>query len=179
MFERNKIDTGNDRANQAAVPAEVVMADGEVLIGHFVFASSRSFGEVLNSDAPFIEFEPHDGARRYLAKGAIRSIALRTVPTARLADVRRPLAGEFDPYATLGVPRDASPEDVRHAYLRLTKAYHADRFASVELPDEVRRYLADMSARINAAYALVEAPVVAVKKATMRAEPVYSSPSRA
>jgi hypothetical protein len=36
-----------------------------------------------------------------------------------------------------------------------------------------------MSARINAAYALVEAPVVAVKKATMRAEPVYSSPSRA
>jgi len=31
-----------------------------------------------------------------------------------------------DPYQTLGVPRDASPEDIRRAYLKLAKEHHPD-----------------------------------------------------
>ena len=73
----------------------------------------------------------------------------------------------------------ASWDEVRQAYLRLAKAYHADRYASVDLPGEVREYLQQMSRRVNAAYTLLKAPRLVVKKADMRAAPVYTSRPRA
>lgn len=176
MFERNRIDNvSQGSANLTAVPAEVIMADGELLVGHFVIQATRPFSEVLNSDVPFVEFEPFHRERRYIAKSAIRSVKLMDAPAGRTLEARRPLPGEFDPYQALGVRRDAEWEDIRHAYIRLTKIYHADRFASVELPDEVRAYLKDMSTRINTAYATLEVPHLQAKKVTLRAEPVYTS----
>lgn len=179
MFERNRIDnTAASNSNVVAVPAEVVMGDGEVLLGHFVVSASRAFGEVLNGELPFIEFEPFQMERRYIAKSAIRSVRLMNAPAARSMETRRPLTGEFDPYQTLGIRRDADWEDVRQAYLRLAKTYHADRYASVELPDEVKSYLRDMSARINTAYSALEAPRLQARKSVMRPEPVYTSRPR-
>jgi hypothetical protein len=179
MFERNRIDNANSQTHQSAVPAELTMADGEVLVGHFVISAARAFGDVLNGDLPFIEFEPFHRERRYIAKSAIREVKLMDVPGARSLEARRQLPGEFDPYQTLGVRRDADWEEVRQAYLRLAKTYHADRFASVEMPDEVRIYLREMSTRINTAYAALEAPRLQVKKVTLRPEPVYQSRPRA
>jgi curved DNA-binding protein CbpA len=89
------------------------------------------------------------------------------------------LTGEFDPYAALGLKRDADWEEVRNAYLRLARTYHADKFASVELPPEVRDYLSQMSRRVNAAYTALEAPRLIVRKADLRATAVYTSPTRA
>ncbi len=54
----------------------------------------------------------------------------------------------------------ASRDEVRQAYLRLAKAYHPDRYASVELPEEVRDYLSAMARRVNAAHAALETPRV-------------------
>ena len=70
-------------------------------------------------------------------------------------------------------------EAVRESYLRLVKAYHADRYASVDLPPEVRTYLQQMSRRVNAAYTALEAPRNAVRKTQTRAEPIYTSQPRA
>ncbi len=177
MFDRNRVD--NATANQLAIPAEVTMSDGEVIVGHFIIASSRAFGEVLNGESPFLEFAPFQRDRRYIAKSAIRTVKLMEVPGGRALDAHRPMQGEFDPYQALGVKRDAEWEEIREAYIKLTKTYHNDRYASVELPGEVRTYLKDMSARVNTAYALLEAPRIQQKRVSTRVEPVYTSRPRA
>lgn len=179
MFERNKIETGNS-GHQTAIAAEIVLDDGEVQTGSFIISASRAFGDVLNGEAPFLEFEPFEGERRYIARQSIRSVKLIQGGAPSALSARRPVEGSFDPYSALGVKKDAPWEEVRHAYLRLAKTYHADRFASIDLPSEVRDYLQQMSRRINAAYVALETPRLAVVKAQVsgRSTPVYTSQPR-
>ena len=178
MFERNKIDNASNSAHQAAVPAELTLDDGSVLAGHFLISAARAMFDVLNGETHFLEFEPFNQERRLIAKQSIRAVKLLDVPGAKGLESRRPIEGEFDPYGALGLKRDADWEDVRAAYHRLAKAYHADRYASVEMPGEVRDYLQQMSRRVNAAYKALEAPRLVVKKADMRAAPVYTTGPR-
>jgi DnaJ like chaperone protein len=42
-------------------------------------------------------------------------------------DARRQAADDWDPYRVLELPRDASPADVKKAYLRLASRYHPDK----------------------------------------------------
>jgi DnaJ like chaperone protein len=58
----------------------------------------------------------------------------------------------FDPYAVLGVPRNASYEDVRKAYRHRVRAYHPDNFAGIEVPREVLEYVTAMFTRLTSAY---------------------------
>lgn len=178
MFERNKIDNGANTHHQTAVPAELTLSDGEVLAGQFIIPATRAFSDVLNGESHFLEFEPFNGERRFVARTAIRAVKLLQIGSASGLAARRPVEGSFDPYTALGLKADAEWDDIRHAYLRLAKAYHADRFASVDLPAEVRDYLQAMSRRVNAAYVALETPRLAVKKISMRAEAVYTSQPR-
>ena len=85
----------------------------------------------------------------------------------------------FDPQSILGVPSNASFDDIRAAWHRLAKIYHPDRYSNAELPGEVREYLASMARRVNAAYAALEAPQLAVKRSSAaRAAPIYTSSTR-
>ena len=179
MFERNRIDNASSSAHQTAVPAQLTLVDGEILTGHLVINSARAVNDVLNGESLFLEFEPFGEPRRYVSKHAVRAVRVVDGGPANALDARRPVNGEFDPYAALGVKREAEWDDIRQAYLRLAKAYHADRYASIELPAEVREYLQQMSRRVNAAYTLLEAPRLVVRKADLRAAPVYESRPRA
>jgi len=179
MFERNRVDNASSSTHVAAVAASVTLTTGETISGHFVISAARAFSEVVNGETPFLEFKPLNGTRRYLAKHAILSISLADAPAAGALDQRKNLADEFDPYATLGLTRDAEWNDVREGYLAKAKAYHADRFAHVDLPAEVHDYMHQMSKRINQAYALLEAPRLNVRKVELRAAPIYESRPRA
>jgi DnaJ-domain-containing protein 1 len=58
-----------------------------------------------------------------------------------------------DPYAVLGLSRMATPDELKHAYRRLVKAWHPDRFAS---SPETQRLEADRRFKlINSAYVIV------------------------
>ena len=85
----------------------------------------------------------------------------------------------FDPYSVLGVVRGATFDEIRQAFVRLSKLYHPDLYANVALPGEVKDYLAAMARRINAAYHALEAPIQSEKRATIeKAKPVFTSSQR-
>ncbi len=175
MFERNKVDNSTELTS---VPVEIGI-DGETAKGKLWIARSRTLSDVLNGPTQFLDFESYDGARALIAKAAVRSVKLAPVPNAPNLQARV-RDDSFDPYTILGVQRGARWEEIRSAFLARAKAYHPDRYANAELPDEVCDYLAVMARRINAAYAALEdteQKAVAVRAG--RAEPIYSSAPRA
>ncbi len=176
MFERNKIDNAGQLMT---VPAELTLDDGEVLKGRFLISANRNIYEVLNADTHFFDFETYAGERALIARSTIK--AVRIVPVANANHLKGRLRENevFDPYAILGVGQGTAWEDVRAAYVTLSKLYHPDRFANVDLPGEVSDYLSAMARRVNAAYAALEAPVQAAKRAAIaKSAPVFTSPMR-
>ncbi len=175
MFERNKID---NVTQQATVPAEITLASGEEVKGRFFITSSRSIFEVLNGESQFLDFETFDGERALLAKTTLAAVKIIAVANAQSLKARLRDGEAFDPYSVLGLSASAGWDDVRQAYLSLSKIYHPDRFAGVGLPAEVRDYLAAMARRINAAYTALEAPHQAAKRADVeKAKPIFTSAS--
>lgn len=177
MFERTRVDNGAADAT-SGVSVALTRADGTELKGRLAVPQGRSLGDALNGPAPFIEFEEFDGRRQFLAKHAISGARLigpsRGQGLARMRDT-----DGFDPHGILGLPLGAPFEDVRAAYLQKAKAYHPDRYANAELPDEVRAYLEGMVRRINAAFAALEAPRhESRQKPVQRITPIYSTPAR-
>ena len=81
-------------------------------------------------------------------------------PTGPEAEIRRaleaalPLAREADLFARLGLPRGATPEDVKAAYLQLVKQFHPDRFGSPALAD-LQPGLREVLSALNEAYGVL------------------------
>ena len=176
MFERNKIDNA---AQQMTVPAEITLDGGEVVKGRFLIAAARNIFDVLNGDAHFLEFETYQGERSLIARSTIKAVRLVSVGPANHLKGRMRETETVDPYQILGIPSEASFEDARNAYLRLSKVYHPDRFHGVDLPTEVRDYIAAMVRRINAAYGALEAPIQAARRAAIaKAQPIFTTPAR-
>jgi hypothetical protein len=174
MFDRSK----SDVAETSGVSVILVLTDGTELKGRLAVPGGRGLADILNGTMQFVEFEEYAGARTFLAKHAIAQIRLASPSRGQGLPRMRDTDG-FDPYAILGLPLGARFEDVRSAYLAKAKSYHPDRYASAELPDEVKRYLEDVARRINAAFSALEEPhQQARQNPVQRLAPVYSSPAR-
>jgi len=63
-----------------------------------------------------------------------------------------------DAWAVLGVPREASPDEIRAAYRRLARAHHPDLHLAQGVPSEFIRVAEARMAAINAAYATLMRP---------------------
>jgi hypothetical protein len=175
MFER----TRTDNIEVQAAPVEVTLDSGEVLAGRLMVPAGRTIVDMLNGQASFLEFEPYEGERTYLSKAGLRNVRMLAKRAPDLASRTRDLDG-FDPARILGVAAGASLEDAKAAWHRLSKLYHPDRYASADLPGEVREYLAGMARRINSAYAALETSHRArMRDAEMRSAPIYTSGARA
>jgi len=167
MFERGSVNSAGP------VEVEIALQDGQKLNGKVVLPPGRSLPEVLNGPSAFIEFQPADGARMFIAKAALHSLTPTNVPSAPDLWAGPTQGTGFEPYAILGVDKDATREDVRDAYLKLAKLYHPDRYATADLPREVRDYLAVMVRRINAAH---DAVASRMQKKAAKLEPVFTKP---
>lgn len=73
----------------------------------------------------------------------------------------------MNPYKVLGVSENASPEEIRKAYLTLVKKYHPDRYAEGPLKDQANEKLK----QINQAYEMI------TKKSSSSGSGNYSSGS--
>jgi hypothetical protein len=169
MFERNRIDNVPETS---AVPVEAAFADGSLLKGKLLLPLGKSVADTLNGGGGFIEFEPYGGERSFIAKAQLVSVKPIGVPRAQSLNARVRDTDAFDPYAVLGLYEGASREEAREAYFRLAKLYHPDRYATAELPEEVREYLAAMARRINAAHAALEGWRV---RQAARQAPIFTS----
>jgi hypothetical protein len=172
MFERNRVDNVPETNS---IPVEVAFADGAVAKGKLLVPLGKSVADALNGTGSFVEFEPYGGERTYVAKAQLASVKLVGVPRLPNLEARLVDHDGFDPHRILGLSAAASREEVRTAYFMLAKAYHPDRYATAELPTEVRDYLAAMARRINAAHAALEVPQ---KRQAARAVPIFTSAGR-
>lgn len=151
MFERSRVDT---RIEPTSVPVELELIDGSEAKGKLMVPSNLAPLDALNSPGGFLEFVPYAGEARLIAKSTIASIRLDGMPRSSQLRTR---GEDFDPHAILGVSSESSWDEIRAAYVKLSKSYHPDRYSQATLPAEVADYLDTMSRRINAAYAALEA----------------------
>lgn len=163
MFERNRGDT-----IEQGVAVEITTDAGETIAGQLVVGLGRNFAQVLNGDGGFVEFEPWGGERFHISKRSLRSVRLVRTTRPESLSGRINATDGFDPYTILGVRKGASLDEAKSAWHRLSMAYHPDRYASAELPDEVTSYLAAMARRINAAYAALEIALAPRKPVALR-----------
>lgn len=179
MFERTRIDN-MVQSQSVAVAAELTLDDHSIHKGELLMPVARPVHEVLNGSNAFLEFRTYGKESQLLAKSAIRSIRFVRAPGAgQLRNASRGDEG-FDPHQTLGVPTNATHDQIHKAYVALAKTYHPDRYATADLPGEVRDYLAAMARRINLAFqALQEVNRVTVRRTNPINEPVYTSTPRA
>jgi DnaJ-like protein len=166
MFERGK----GDRAERP-VAVEITLHDGRALQGKLIVPTGRPLTEVLNGSLVFVEFQPIGAERMFIAKTAVQCVTPTNVPPAPELWAGPTQGENFDPYAILGIDPSSTREHTREAYLKLAKAYHPDRYAATDLPQEVRDYLAVMVRRINAAH---DALQTKQRHAANQQEPVFT-----
>ncbi len=155
MFERGRID--NRPTEPTSVPVELELLDGSIAKGKLMVASGLAPLDAINNAGGFVEFVPYAGESRLIAKSTIASIKLVGVPRAPNLRPRAGGSDDFDPHAVLGISSQSTWDEIRAAYVQLSKAYHPDRYSSASLPAEVGDYLEAMARRVNAAYAALEA----------------------
>jgi DnaJ domain len=148
MFERNRVD---NRA-ETLVAVEVTLADGSTVAGRAVLPPGKGVHKLLDGDESFIYLDVFDGDGSFVPKAEIRGLKVLTSIKSQTVVLSIPDARNFDPYRTLGLEKGAAFHDIRDAYHRLSKLYHPDLYAGIELPREVKVYLEAMSKNVNAAF---------------------------
>jgi hypothetical protein len=136
--------------------AKLTTTDGKALMASVKLSMSGKLTETFNGNDTFVDVIAGDGTQMLINKSTIARVEISDPPKAGLNQQRR--SGDksgFNAHVVLGVDKNVTPEALREAYLKLVKAYHPDRFASIDLPQEMKDYAAAMQARINMAYQLL------------------------
>ena len=124
---------------------EIVLLDGNSLLGKIAVPQQGRMSDTLNDDRAFIPVEMADGSHIAVAKRVIKKV---TLPAAEQKSYRG-----NDPHRVLGVREGASPEQVKSAYHRLCNQNHPDRIRSLALGPDFEDLATQNMVRINAAYA--------------------------
>ncbi len=138
----------------------LTLASGKTMMVSLKLPLSGKLADALNSPERYLDVLGPEGEQFFVSKDMVHRVAPADPPKASLNMNRRSSdQPSFNPWAVLGVTRDASAEDIRNAWLSLVKMYHPDRYANLELPPEMKEYAAAMLARINVAHDQLAASV--------------------
>ena len=150
MFETaSKAGTNVNRALVA-----LTLADGTVLNASIRLTLSNKIADALNNADQFLDIITLEGDQMFIAKADVRQARLVDVPKASQLNFSRRASDRaaFDPYAVLKIDRNATSDQIRQAYHKMTQIYHPDRLSSFDLPPEIHEYARVMQVRINLAY---------------------------
>lgn len=147
-------DTSSKAQTASRALVALTLANGQVLNASVRLPLSNKIADALNNADQFLDIITMDGEHMFIAKAEVRQARLVDVPKVSQLSLYRRASdrASFDPYAVLKIAKDASPDEIRQAYHRMTKLYHPDRLATYELPAEVQDYARAMQVRINLAY---------------------------
>lgn len=148
MFERNPV----DNKAETLIAVEITIADGSKIAGRAVLGPGKGVHKLLEGSDAFIYVDGFDGEGAFVQKTDIRGLKVIQPGKPASLSLHVPDARAFEPYRVLGLDKGASFDDIREAYHRLTKLYHPDRYASIELPREVKAYIEAMAKNVNAAF---------------------------
>lgn len=138
----------------------LTLASGKTMMVSLKLPMSGKLADVLNNAERYLDVLGPEGEQFFLSKDMVHRVAAADPPKASLNLNRRSSDQTgFNPWAVLGVTREASADDIRAAWLALVKMYHPDRFANLEMPQEMKDYAAAMLARINVAHDQLAASV--------------------
>ncbi|MFT3670600.1 J domain-containing protein [Aestuariivirga sp.] len=138
----------------------LTLASGKTMMVSLKLPMSGKLADVLNNADRYLDVLGPEGEQFFLSKDMVHRVAAADPPKASLNLNRRSSdQSGFNPWAVLGVTREASADDIRAAWLSLVKMYHPDRFANLEMPQEMKDYAAAMLARINVAHDQLAASV--------------------
>ena len=140
------------KLNRVSVQVTVTLATGVQMRGNVFHSKQKTLHEELNKGEQFIEFEPMEGQKMFLARTAIAAVKEYNIPRNDQMNRRVAALDQFDAYEVLGLKKGADAGQIRNAYVALAKMYHPDRFIRSELPAEVGEYLSAVATRINLAY---------------------------
>lgn len=149
MFERQRT-SATPRTNRQQV--KLTMTDGEVIHAGVALPLSGRLLDAMNNADGFLDIETAEGQSYLIAKHTVRKVEPVEIPRVDHLAKRTADVSVFDPYAVLGVSRTTEPEALKHAYHAMARKYHPDRFATFDLPQEMRDYASAMLVRINLAY---------------------------
>ena len=97
--------------------------------------------------------------REWIALAAVKGYAWAVPGASRqqrhAPPPRQDVASAPDPYAVLGITRDAGEREIKRAYRKLISEHHPDKLGDV--PDSLRRRAEERAREINAAYERVKA----------------------
>lgn len=149
MFERQRT---SSTARTSRQPAKLTMTDGEVLHAGIALPLSGRLFDAMNNADGFLDVETAEGQRYFVAKHTVRKVEPVEIPRVDQLMKRASEVSVFDPHAVLGVAKTADPETLKQAYHAMARKYHPDRFAMLDLPQEMRDYASAMLVRINLAH---------------------------
>jgi hypothetical protein len=140
--------------NSVRALVKFTLADGRAETVSLKMPLSSKLHDALNGPDLFLDVADAAGRPYFLAKAEIRRAELVEVPQADQMQLRRRATDRdgFDPYQVLGIQREATVQAIHDAYHAKVRTYHPDRFASIELPREMKDYAEAMLVRINLAY---------------------------
>jgi len=134
-------------------------ADGKSVEAELVVTMEETLADVMNGRHEFIEIRDAAGKSSFIARSFIRRVFAKAAETKQAgghdADIAKLRLHAQDPYLILDIPVVANDEEVRNAYLKLVRAYHPDKLASLELPPAIMDYGEEILKKINAAYDLI------------------------
>ena len=141
MFEKT-----HTRRSKSELMVRLCLTSGEAVEGELFVAQGERLAEVLNDERAFLPLRVGD-AVEVIAKSQIaRAAMLGEAPSA-----------SSDPYEVLRLPRTASDEELRAAWMNGLKACHPDRLAALNLAPEVIHAARKAAQRVNAAYEAIRA----------------------
>jgi DnaJ-domain-containing protein 1 len=141
-------------SNLKRIRVNLRLRSGDSESAYVLVPAHRNLREALNDETPFLELETDTGGQAFVLK-----LEVARVDPSEASEPRAPSPGNAwsrfdakDARLVLGVPADASADQIRSAWKDLARAYHPDRLAALGLPDEMLRHADAILARINAAY---------------------------
>ena len=125
---------------------ELELDTGTLMNGYLFLGQTQRLSDLMNDDRTYLPFEDMDGGITIFTKGMARRV--KPVEKAQTA-----AAGDSaDPYALLGVAKDANEVQLREAYHRKVQETHPDKLSNLGLSPELVKYAHERMSRINEAY---------------------------